>query len=254
VKVDKKIIDLILFSKEEYDNTDGLMNIAFGSVLKIWHDYRTLGTENPEKAELPPLELLTEASKHTDINNIVIDEDNSTVFLTDSKMSIDVGSVGKGYATEQVCKLAEEKGLKNALISVGGNVRAIGNKGVDNKAWNVGIENPDKESDQKYVSVVNLDNMSLVTSGNYQRYYTVNGKSYHHIIDPKTLFPSEYFSSVTILSKDSAVADALSTAVFNMPIETGLDYINSIENTDAIWVLLDGQKVYSDRIQAYIEQ
>jgi thiamine biosynthesis lipoprotein len=148
---------------------------------------------------------LEAAAKHTDINKIIIDEEASTVFLEDPEMSLDVGAVGKGYATEQVGEIAIKNGFTSGLISVGGNVRAIGNKRASNSPWNVGIQNPDMKSEQSNLQVVNLADLSLVTSGDYERFYTVNGKNYHHIIDPETLFPSEYFTAVTIICKDSGM-------------------------------------------------
>lgn len=253
VKVDKKIIDLLLFAREWYKNTDGEMNVAFGAVLKIWHKYRTEGIEDEANAALPKLDELQEAAKHTDINKLIIDEVNSTVFLEDPEMSLDVGAIGKGYATEQVSQIAIKSGFTSGLISVGGNVRAIGNKGVDNKLWNLGIQNPDKESDKSTISIVYLTDLSLVSSGDYERYYTVNGKNYHHIIDSDTLFPSVYFSEVTIICKDSGMADVLSTAVYNMPFEKGLKFINDLPDTEALWVMKNGEIQYSDNFKKFIK-
>lgn len=254
VKVDKKIIDLLLFAQDGYKKTDGKMNIAFGAVLKIWHTYRTAGIEDEVNAALPPMEELKEAAKHTDINKLIIDEANSTVFLKDPKMSLDVGAVGKGYATEQVCQIAIKNGFNSGVLSVGGNVRAIGNKGVDNQLWNLGIQNPDKEGDKSTVHIVYLTDLSLVSSGDYERYYTVNNKRYHHIIDPGTLFPSEYFSEVSIICKDSGMADVLSTAIFNMPFEKGLKVINDLPDTEALWVLKNGEIKYSDDFKKFIKE
>lgn len=254
VKVDKRIIDLIQFAKSWYDKTDGKINIAYGAVLRIWHDYRTAGTDDPESAELPPMAKLEAAAKHTDINKVIIDEEASTVFLNDPEMSLDVGAVGKGYAAEQVSKIAIKNGFTSGLISVGGNVRAIGNKGASNSPWNVGIQNPDMKSEQSNLQVINLTDLSLVTSGDYERFYTVNGKNYHHIIDPETLLPSEYFTAVTIICKDSGNADALSTAVFNMPFEQGLEFIESLQDTEALWVLKDGELKCSSNFKDFIKK
>jgi thiamine biosynthesis lipoprotein len=254
VKVDKRIIDLLLFSEKEYKKTEGRVNVAYGTVLKIWHDYRTAGIEDPENAALPPMDKLREAAGHTDINNIIIDEANSTVFLKDPEMSLDVGAVGKGYATEQVCQIAIKNGFTSGLVSVGGNVRAIGSKGVNGELWNLGIQNPDKESSQSNLKIVFLADLSVVSSGVYERYYTVGSKDYHHIIDPDTLFPSEYFAQVTIITRDSGLADALSTAVFNLPFEKGLEYINSLPDTEAMWVMKNGEIKYSDNFMKYLKE
>ncbi|HEY5585402.1 MAG TPA: FAD:protein FMN transferase [Ruminiclostridium sp.] len=254
VKVDKRIIDLLLFGKKWYKDTDGKMNIAFGAVLKIWHKYRTEGIEDEANAALPPMDKLKDATKHTEINKVIIDEANSTVFLDDSNMSLDVGAIGKGYATEQVSEIAIKNGFTSGLISVGGNVRAIGNKGVKNELWNLGIQNPDKESDKSVIKIVYLTDLSLVSSGDYERYYIVDGKHYHHIIDPDTLFPSVYFSEVTIICKDSGKADALSTAVFNMPFEKGLKFINDLPDTEALWVMKNGEIKYSENFKKFIKE
>lgn len=253
VKVDKKIIDLLKFSKQAYLKTNGKVNIALGAVLKIWHDYRTEGNENPEHAKLPPMDELKEAAKHTDINKMIIDEANSTVFLEDPKMSLDVGSVGKGYATEMVSQAAEQNGFTSGLISVGGNVRAIGTKGGTKKLWNVGVQNPNQEAQNSVLKIAYLKDMSLVTSGNYERYYIVNGKIYHHIVNPETLFPSDYFTAVTIVCKNSGMADALSTAVFNMTFEEGMKFIDNLPETGALWVLNDGQVKYSTHFEQLIQ-
>lgn len=254
VKVDKKIVDLLKFSKEIYKLTNGKTNVAFGAVLKIWHDYRTEGIDDPENAVLPPIELLKEASLHTDINNVIIDEENSTVFLKDPDMSLDVGAVAKGYATEKVTEIAEEKGFVSGLISVGGNVRSIGKKADNEEQWNVGIQNPDTESENNIIKTVELSNVSLVTSGNYERYYTVDGKEYNHIINPETLFPSDYYASVTIICEDSGFADALSTAVFCMTLEEGKKLINSIPETEAMWIYNDSKIEYSEHFEDIIKK
>ncbi len=252
VKVDREIIDLLLFSREVYELTGGKVNVAYGSVLRIWHDNRVEGIENPEKAVLPDLKDLQEASSHTDINKIIIDETDSTVFLSDPDMRLDVGAIAKGYAVEQVARITMEEGTDSCLISVGGNVRSIGVR-EDGSRWKVGIQNP-FDDDGEDISKVNLSGESLVTSGVYERYYTVDGKRYHHIIDPETLFPADYFQSISILCLDSGLADALSTSVFNMPYEQGYALIESLPDTEAIWALKNGEVKTSSGFENYREQ
>ena len=251
VKVDKEIIDLLKFSMNLYDKTDEQTNIALGSVLKIWHNYRNAGIDNPSTATLPPMDILEEAAKHCDINNIIIDEEASTVYLNDPEMSLDVGSIGKGYAVQKVSEYAKELGYNNMVISVGGNISVIGPK-TDNNLWKFGVQNPDLESEQASIASVNLVDTCLVTSGDYQRYYTVDGIDYCHIIDPDTLMPADYCKSVTVITPDSGEADALSTAVFCMPYEEGLAFINNLDNVEAMWVLEDGSIQYSSNFQNYI--
>jgi thiamine biosynthesis lipoprotein len=256
VVVDSRIIDLLLFAKERDAETGGAVNIAFGAVLSIWHDYREAGLDNPEEAEVPPMEQLLEASQHTDINNVVIDTEAKTVYLNDPQMRLDVGAVAKGYAAEQTALYFEGKGIEHLLLSVGGNVRAIGSKLTEtgeDTPWVVSIQNPDKSSPDTELLSLNLTGMSLVSSGNYERYYMVDGVRYHHIIDPETLMPSLYLLNVSILCRDSGKADALSTAIFNMPLEEGRAYIESLEDTEALWVLPDGTIEVSDGFNAYVK-
>ncbi len=254
VKVDKKIIDLLLFAKKGYINTEGKLNVALGAVLKIWHEHREAGIEDEAVATLPDIGELKEANKHTDINKVIISEVDSTVFLEDPKMSLDVGGVGKGYATEQVCQYAEKNGFTSGLLSVGGNVRAIGSKGTEEELWNVGIQNPDKESQQKMLGITYLKDMSLVSSGIYERYYIVGGKQYHHIIDPETLFPADHYAQVTILTKDSGQADATAKAAFILPFDKALGYINKQPDVEAMWVFKDGSIKYSDGFKNYLKK
>jgi len=254
VKVDKKIIDLLKLSVKAYEISDGRVNVGMGSVLEIWHEYREQGIEDPQNAKLPPMDLLIEANKHTDLNNLIIDETNSTVYLKDSEMRLDVGAIAKGYATECVVQEAIEKGYTDFLLSVGGNVRAVGGKGKEKLPWNVGIQNPDKEAEQQSLYTLALKDLSLVSSGNYERYYTVDGKIYHHIIDPDTLMPAGYFTAVSVVCEDSGMADMLSTAIYCMPYEEGLALIESLDNTEALWVFPDKTMKYSSGFEALIRQ
>ena len=251
VKVDQEIIDLLKFSIDLYEKTDGEINIAMGSVLKIWHNYRTSGINEPETATLPSIESLQKAAEHCNIKDIIIDEEASTVYLADSEMSLDVGSIGKGYAVQRVAEYAKELGYNNLVINCGGNVISIGPK-PDNADWIFGIQNPDLEAANDLLKRVSITDKCLVTSGDYQRYYVVDGVEYCHIIDPDTLMPPTYFSAVSIIAEDSGLADALSTALFNMSYEDGLKLINSIENAEAIWVYKDGTIKYSENFEKYI--
>lgn len=237
VKVDRRIIDLLLYAKEMYRLTEGRVNVAMGSVLSIWHDYRTEGMDDPAVAKLPPMDKLSERAKHTNIDALVIDEEAETVTLTDPEMTLDVGAIAKGYAVERVAKAMEEKGITGYLLNVGGNVRAVGAK-ADGEGWTVGVENPNSE--EGYTAYLSLTCESLVTSGSYQRYYLVDGKRYHHIIHPETLMPAEGFSAVSILTDHSGLGDALSTALFCMTRESGEALVTSLPNTEAQWVLPDG--------------
>lgn len=249
VTVDRRIIDMLLFSKEAYRLTNGAVNIAMGSVLSIWHDYRSLGSDDPFNSSLPPMEMLTEAAKHTDIENLIIDEVNSTVTITDPKMKLDVGAIAKGYAVEMVARALEERGVTGYVLNVGGNVRAIGCKD-DGTPWKVGIEDPE-DTQGEYIAYLNIADRAIVTSGSYQRYYIVNGKRYHHIISKDTLMPAEGFLSVSVVCKNSAYGDALSTALFCMTIQDGLALVESMADTEAMWITSGGERYFSSGFMQY---
>ncbi len=238
LKVDKKIIDLLIFSKEIYKKTEGEVNVAMGSVLSIWHKHRNYGLNNPEKATLPEIADLKKASEHTDINDIIINEEESTVFLADPLMTLDVGAVAKGYAVQKIAESLASKGITDYLLNIGGNVKGVSK--IDGEVWKVGIENPDKESAQAYIQELEITNESVVTSGSYQRFYVVDGKSYHHIIDSETLMPCEKFASVSVICEDSGLADALSTSLFLMDYEDGKKLVESIDGVKAMWVFHNG--------------
>lgn len=244
VKVDKKIIDLLDYCKELYELTNGKTNVAMGSVLSIWHNYREMYSEDSTNAKLPPIEQLKKAAEHTNIDDIVIDYENSTVFLKDKEMSLDVGAVAKGYATEQIAKALEAKGVNHYTLNIGGNIRTIGPKG-DGSAWITAVANSDTTGNGENTVRICLDGQAFVTSGNYMRYYTVNGVNYHHIIDPETLMPKFDFVSISIYCKDSGLADALSTAAFNMTYEEGKEFIDSLNDVEAMWITTDGKLLYS---------
>ncbi len=252
VKTDKEIIRLLKFAKEEYEKTGGRVNVAMGSVLSLWHEYRTYGMDNPERAELPGMQALEKAAMHMDMGQVQINEDKALVFLEDPNMSLDVGAVAKGYTAQRICEKLRAAGVDSALISIGGNVQTIGGKG-NGSAWRVGVQSPDTSKGQSYLHALKLQDLALVTSGIYQRFYEVDGVRYHHIIDPATLMPKEEFASVTILSPNGAEADALSTAVFNMSLEEGQKLIESLENTEAFWVYEDGREVFSSGFQDYVK-
>lgn len=244
VKVSPTIIELLLDCKRYEELTGGAVNVAMGSVLRLWHDARTAGINAPEQAKLPDEDLLHEAQAHCSFSSLIIDEENSTVFLTDSRQRLDVGAVAKGWSTERVCREAPE-GL---LVSVGGNVCATGPKPTGS-SWVVGIQSPEDPS--AYLHTLHIDSGCVVTSGDYQRYYVVDGKPYHHIIDPQSAYPARHWRAVTIVCHDSGLADALSTALFVLPQAEGQKLL---EQTGAVamWVTLDGTLLYSPGFEKLI--
>lgn len=244
VKVDPAIIDLLLDCKHYYALTNGRVNIAMGSVLSLWHEARTEGIRDPANAALPDPEALAQAAEHTDLDAVIIDEVASTVQITDPQLRLDVGAIAKGWATQRVAESAPT-GL---LISVGGNVCATGPKTADGTPWVIGIQNPEGSDN---LHTVYLSTGCVVTSGDYQRTYTVDGKPYHHIIDPDTQMPSRLWRSVTVVCEDSALADALSTALFLLPLEEGKALMQQCGG-EAFWVDPDGKEAMTPGFEEII--
>ena len=248
VPVDGEIIDLLTFAKDMYGRTEGTVNVALGSVLSLWHEYREAGINDPEHAALPPMDALQAANLHTRIEGLVIDRDNGTVYLADPDMRLDVGSVAKGYAAQVTVDLLRSEGITGVLLSVGGNVCTVGGK-PDGSDWKIGIQAPAGDG---YLCTVaaGAEDLSVVTSGSYQRVYTVEGKRYHHIIDPATLMPATGYVSVTVLCNESGMADALSTALFVLPLDKGRALIDSVEGADALWVDEAGNRTMTPGFEA----
>ena len=245
VEVDPRIIALLRDCKTYYEATNGKVNAAMGSVLRLWHEARNDGIDDPTNAYLPETEALKEASLHTDFASVQIDEAASTVYITDPDVRLDVGAIAKGWSVQRV----SENAPSGLLISVGGNICATGPKDETGPPWVVGIQDPDGGDD--YLHTLYVTGGSVVTSGDYQRAYVVDGKLYHHIIDPETLYPSTYWRSVTIVCADSGLADALSTALFLLPQEEGQQLLTQFD-AKAMWVDAEGNILYSPGFEELI--
>ncbi len=237
LEVAPELIAFLLYAKEMYSATNGEMNIMMGAVLRLWHDCRENASSDPANASIPTKEALAEAAQHTDINALEIDPAKNTVRITDPKASLDVGALAKGYATERAADRLRDADVTAYVLNIGGNIRILGHK-PDGSAWVTGIKDP-RNTDQ-FAAKVNLADTSCVTSGTYERYFTVNGVRYHHIIDKDTLLPAAYFSSVTVITPDSGLADTLSTALFCMSYEDGLSLVEKLGDVKVLWILPDG--------------
>ena len=247
VQVDDRIIDLILLSKEWYGLTNGKMNIAMGPVLRIWSAYREDAELNPENAAIPSMEELEAANLYTDIDKVIVDKENNTIYLEDPEMSLDVGSVAKGYAVELVSKEVQQAGFNSGIISAGGNVRTFG-KPLDNirERWGIGIQNPDEsvfdDSEESSLETIFVRDQSVVSSGDYQRNYMVDGERIHHLIDPDTLMPGDHFRAISVVTEDSGIADILSTAIFLMTQEEGIALVESLDfEVHILWANKDAR-------------
>ena len=243
VPVDERILSLLQFAQTAWTETGSRVNAAMGSVLALWHDAREQALEDPDRAALPDRSALEAAALHTDLSALELDLEAGTAFLTDPDTALDVGALAKGYAVEQVAAAAPD----HFLISVGGNVCATGPK-PDGTPWTVAVENPDGGD---FLKLLYAEDRSVVTSGDYQRYFELDGVRYHHIIDPDTLEPAAYWRSVTVVADSSAAADCLSTALFTLPQAEGQRLLDQW-GAEALWIGRDGAQVMSPGFSAYL--
>ena len=230
VEVDGDLIRLVEFGKGEYARSYGKLNIAMGAVTKLWK-------ECLDSKVLPDEESLAEAALHCDIEKVIVS--GNTIYLDDPEMRLDVGAIAKGYAAGRAVEILHGMGIENFALNLGGNTVTSGKK--PSGPWHIGIQNPNGG----ILTALDSYGTSIVTSGDYQRFVTIDGKNYHHIIDPATLYPCEKYRSVTVICTDHALADALSTEMFLLDIETGKQILKDL-GAEAIWVLADGTVVRSE--------
>lgn len=232
-----ELLEFLHFAEDVCEMTGGNVNVAMGAVLRLWHDAREHSIAFPDSPVLPDDDALREAGRHCSIDALVIDDGHSTVLIADPLASLDVGAIAKGYATEKVARELTERGFDHVSLNAGGNVCLIGSK--PSGSWTVAVTNPDRTSSEPYLGTVSVSGCAVVTSGIYQRFFTACGRCYHHIIDRDTLYPEERYQAVTVICGDSAIADAYSTALFNMPADEGERLVESTEGLEAMWVGYD---------------
>lgn len=214
----------------------GAFDITIRPVVSLWG----IGSKHPQ---IPNDDEIKNRLKLVNYKNIVMDKNTKSIRLKHKKQCIDLGSIAKGYAADEVKKIFIRNNVTSAMINLGGNVFALGNKS-DGSLWNIGIQDPLK-SRGEYVGIVSFADKSVVTSGNYERYFISNGKKYHHIIDPNTGYPSDNgVISATIISEKSIDGDALSTCAYVMGLKKGLKLINSIDGVEGIFITED-KKIYT---------
>ncbi len=245
VEVDKEVIQMLKTAKELYSATNGQVNVAMGRVTALWKSAMN-HYDNTGEVLLPNDEELLQASLLCDLDKVVLDDVNNTVFFAEKGIKLDVGAVAKGYAAERVTLFAKEKGLDSYLINAGGNVCAVGKK-YNGKSWAVQVESP---REGVKTPVLMIEDASVVTSSGTKRCFGDNGE-YHHIIDPDTLMPSDSFLSVTVIADSSAVADGLSTALFNMGQEEAISFAEGLEGIGVVFVTKDGRVLLTREAEKY---
>ena len=230
IYIDKRLSDIIDLGIEYYDKTDGLFNIASGNLTSVWKSFIDNCDNLPSENEL---------NVNIDINDIELNENTYTKY---NGIRLDLGGISKGYVTEIVGKYLEDNGIYSYIINAGGNVKV--GKAYDKDSYVVGITDPNSPSD--IFTKINVNNLSIVTSGDYQRYCEINGKTYSHIINPITGYPSDYVRSVTVVSKDSAIADIYSTYLYLISVEDGKMITHNLSDVEAIWYIDEDNIVRSD--------
>lgn len=236
VVLDSRLYDLIKYAYDFGLKSNGLFDINMGGVIDVWKKYRDIGEG------IPSLDELKKANKK---NDIVLLGDNK---LLNNHPNIDLGGVSKGYTTQKVGDYLESVGIKYYLINAGGNVLA--GSSYNKPYYKIGIQSPDKNG---ISYVLNSSNLSVVTSGGYERNYFYNGEIYHHIISPKTLFPTNYMKSVTVVSHDSGLSDLLSTTLFLMDVDSGKEFLKDYD-AEAMWILNDNSIVKSEGFSSYEQE
>lgn len=249
VKVDPVVMELVEFSLQWMEETDGAVDITMGPVISLWQNYISRYSGGNEDAKIPSEKELEEARALCGRQFLRVDREAGTLYLTQKGAMLDLGAVAKGYATELVARELQQDGWQSFSISSGGNVRTVGQPQNGSESWSVGIQSPQSGavlgSQSELLDVVYANDMSVVTSGDYQRFYMAEGRRMHHIIDPATAMPACGFRSVTVVTPHSGTADLLSTALFIMDRAEGEALAQKL-GAGVLWVLEDGTVVCND--------
>jgi thiamine biosynthesis lipoprotein len=239
VKVRADLLDLLEKSLHYAELSGGAFDPTIGPLVKLWG----IGTENQR---IPPADEIAAALDLVNWRELIIDRDEGTAFLVREGMALDLGAIAKGYAADEAVRIAAEGGAKRAVIDLGGNISALGwreqkgkNRMLRHMPWRIGVQNP-LEDRGAYIGVLQVHDASVVTSGVYERFFESGGVRYHHILSTENGCPVDNgLLSVTIVTKNSTEADALSTTVFTMGFEKGKALIDSIAGAEAIFIFDD---------------
>lgn len=236
VEVSDDTVSLLKTAIHYGDISNGAFDVTISPVSSLW-DFQSEDPEVPDDADIQS------ALTHVNYKNIQIH--GNRVSLTDPEAAIDLGGIAKGYIADQLKDYLESEGVEHAMINLGGNVLAIGTK-PDGSDYNIGIQKPfDTTGDP--ITSVKIADQSVVTSGDYQRYFKKDGKIYHHILNPSTGYPYDNgLSSVTIVTDSSVNADALSTTCFALGLDDGMELVNSTDHVEAVFITSDNKLHYSD--------
>ncbi|MBJ8325282.1 FAD:protein FMN transferase [Streptococcus pacificus] len=244
-KVDDRTFELIKQALEMSKESEGKFDVSIGAVTNLWQ----IGSEN---ARVPSDEEIKQALPMINYHDIVLNDSDKTVQIKEG-MTLELGGISKGYIADRVKEFLASKGVTTAIINLGGNVVVMGTSPNNAKGWKVGIQDPDKARGVTVGSVYQEDS-SIVTSGIYERYLEENGKRYHHILDPKTGYPIEnQISGVTVFTKTSTQGDGLSTSLFLLGIDKGLELVNQTDGVEAVFIDKDHGIHLSDGLRESFE-
>lgn len=228
--------------------SQGLFDVTIAPITELW----AIGSQSEK---VPSQEQIQEKVSLVNYKDIVLDQEKQSVFLKKNAMKIDLGGIAKGYATDQVIAAFEDMGIENALVNMGGNIKVLGLNPQKNQAWKVGLRHP-RDTRGSHFAIVNVDKgQSVVTSGDYERFFIEGETRYHHIFDGKTGEPSNSdIIGVTIISEDSMQADALSTTVFLLGSEKGLELMEDLQGVEAIIVTHDLKIITTKGAQDFLQE
>lgn len=237
VKVDREVFDLIERSLRISRITDGYFDISYGGIDKsFWNFDRNM-------KQLPDPKLIKDHLKLVNYENILLNPEDQTVFLKEKGMRIGFGGIGKGYAAEMAKRLLQKRGVQSGIVNASGDLTTWGMQS-NGKPWTVGIADPDHV--KQPFSYMNITDMAVATSGNYEKFVMINGKKYSHTINPKTGMPVSGVKSVTIFCPNAEIADAMATPIGIMGIKAALDLVNQIHQLECI-IIDDDNTVYSSQ-------
>lgn len=237
VKVSKELFNLIQRALKISNLTDGAFDISYASMDKLWK-------YDGSMSQMPSKEAIKKSVAKVGYKDIVVDPQNSTVFLKNKGMKIGFGAIGKGYAADKAKKLLISNGVSGGIINASGDINSWGSK-PSGSSWQVAITNPLNKN--KAFAMLPIKD-AVVTSGNYEKYVTFNSRRYSHIIDPRTGYPSQGIISVTVFAPKAELADALATSVFVMGVETGIDRINQLKAIECIIITDTGTIITSNNL------
>lgn len=242
VAVSDEIIEMLDIAIGYAEASNGLFDVTIGPLVELWG----IGTDH---AAVPSETDLKANMAMVNYKNLEIDRENKTVYLKEKGMLLDLGAIAKGYIADQVKKLMLESGIKSGIISLGGNILTIGEKPTG-LAWAIGVRNPEIEESVTELGILTLKDVSIVSSGVYERYFTANNQRYHHIINPFTGYPEQNdIMSITIVSDRSVDGDSLSTTTFLLGLEKGYEYIQSLEGIGAVITMKDKSVYVTDYLK-----